>query len=71
MFYVAVNKTEIVDDITHQSIGDNQMCVFIMSDAGVIRWKVDNCTQQKIVLCQNCKLIYNKADLKNSLTSIQ
>lgn len=56
MFNVAVNKTKILDDITRQPIGENQMCVFIMSDAGVIRWKVDNCTQQKIVLCQNGKL---------------
>lgn len=56
MFNVAVNKTKILDDITRKPIGENQMCAFILSDAGVIRWKVDNCTQQKIVLCQNGKL---------------
>uniref|UniRef100_A0A8W8IAN1 WSC domain-containing protein n=1 Tax=Magallana gigas TaxID=29159 RepID=A0A8W8IAN1_MAGGI len=50
--YKTLNKTKILDDITRKPIGENQMCVFIMSDAGVIRWKVDNCTQQKIVLCQ-------------------
>uniref|UniRef100_K1PC78 Uncharacterized protein n=1 Tax=Magallana gigas TaxID=29159 RepID=K1PC78_MAGGI len=51
--YKTLNKTKILDDITRKPIGENQMCVFIMSDAGVIRWKVDNCTQQKIVLCQS------------------
>ncbi|XP_061174119.1 mucin-17-like [Saccostrea echinata] len=51
--YKLLNETEIADDIAKEQLKDNQLCTYLEINAGRIAWKVDDCSQQKMVLCQN------------------
>ncbi|XP_048733281.2 uncharacterized protein LOC125649653 isoform X1 [Ostrea edulis] len=51
--YKLLNGTEIADNIANERLKDNQRCTYIANNTGTMEWKMDDCAQKKLVLCEN------------------
>ncbi|XP_062591018.1 uncharacterized protein LOC134252532 [Saccostrea cucullata] len=51
--YKLLNETETTEDIANEQLKNNEQCTYLEINGGRIAWKVDDCAQTKMVLCQN------------------